>query len=368
MSQPPLSSARALPGMATPNIKDQKAVVPVMYSARTYLLITLAISLSFGVLALPSGLIPRKHVTVTDAVIICANTVLAFQIQFLLQYLLRYHPNPVQHWFSRQSRRVDRLLRAILTGLMVTSYFVIRRYIDPILGIALDDNSLLLIVSLAQLITAVGISCQLGVELSEQSRALILENEALRREQLQARYDSLKEQLSPHFLFNSLSTLSGLVYDEPAAAEQFIEEMAKVYRYLLQHGEQATVSLRDELGFVRSYTYLLQMRFGDGISIKMDLPPHVCDRLIPPLALQLLVENVVKHNVVDYLQPLVIHIEFVAPDILLVRNAYCPRLSSGGSNGVGLNNLANRIRLLTQQELLVEQTPTEFRVLVPLPA
>jgi len=364
----PSFTSAASPAPAPPRFAFPQTVVPVMFSERAYLLIALAISVVFGLIALPTGVLPRSYATAGEASLLCLNAILVFQVQFWLHYLLRYRPSALQRWFASRPFGTYWLLRAGLTALLVTAYSTGRYWLDGHLHIRLEHNSLGLILVLAQVVTVVGLSCQLGIELVERSRYLTLEIEALKREQLQARYESLKQQLSPHFLFNSLSTLGGLIQEEPAAAGQFVEEMAQVYRYLLKHGERTAVPLRDELSFVRSYTYLLQMRFGDGIALHIDLPEAVLGRQLPPLALQLLVENAVKHNTVSYHQPLVLHIDFVAPALLRVRNQYRPRLAPAASSGVGLSNLTNRIRLLNQQKLLIEQTATEFCVLVPLPA
>jgi two-component system LytT family sensor kinase len=341
---------------------------PVLYSQRAYLLITLGISGAFGVLLLPTAILARAHTSVGQALLLFFNPAFIFEILFGVNYLLRYRPSKVQRWLSLQPVWTNRWLRIWVSILLLGCYVGWRYYLDRSLGITLDDNSLLVQLLMVVLVTVVGFSFQIGIELTESGRHLTHEIEVLKREQLQARYDSLKQQLSPHFLFNSLSTLSGLIYDEPAAAEQFVEEMAQVYRYLLRHGEQAAVPLREELAFVRSYVYLLQMRFGEGMELKIIIPEHVLDRQLPPLALQLLVENAVKHNTVSVRQPLAITIEFATPDRLRVCNARAPRLTSEASSGTGLRNLTNRIRLLNQQRLLVEQTDYEFCVLLPLPA
>jgi sensor histidine kinase YesM len=361
-------SVPTVSSLAAPRLGLPQMVVPVMFSQRAYLLIALAISLVFGLIALPTGVLPRRYATVGEAMLLCLNAILIFQIQFWLHFLLRYYPSAVQRWFARQSLLADRWLRALLTAVLVTCYSLGRYHLDASLGINLDKPSITLLLTLAQVVTIVGLSCQLGIELVERSRYLTSEIELLKHEQLQARYESLKQQLSPHFLFNSLSTLGGLIYDEPAAAERFVNEMAQVYRYLLRHGEQMTVPLHEELAFVSSYAYLLQMRFGEGLALHIDLPAEVLDRPLPPLALQLLVENAVKHNTVSHRQPLVITINLASADQLRVCNPRNPRLSAVASSGTGLSNLTNRIRLLNQQHLLVEQTDHEFCVLLPLPA
>ncbi|RZK24076.1 MAG: hypothetical protein EOO56_02775 [Hymenobacter sp.] len=364
---PPLTSATRK-ASAFLRLGPDQVEGPVMFSRRGYLLVSLAISVCFGLLILPASILQRAHTTAGEALLLFLNPILLFQVQFALNYLLRYAHNPVQRWLSHYSARTNLLLRLLLTGLVVSLYGVGRHYLDSHLGLRLDTNPLDAVLAWSQVATAVGFSFQIAIELVENSRYLSLENELLKREQLQARYESLKQQLSPHFLFNSLSTLGELIYDEPAAAALFVEEMAQVYRYLLRHSDQSAVPLRDEIGFLRSYTYLLQMRFGEGIKLEIDLPAGIQDRAVPPLALQLLLENAVKHNTVSRRQPLLVRVDFVAPATLRVRNTRFPRLVPEPTSGIGLSNLTKRVRLLNQQKLLVEQTDREFLVYLPLPA
>ena len=340
----------------------------VMFSRRTYLKITLAISLCFGLVLLPGGLLQRSHTTQQQAILLLLNPILAFGQVFALNYLLRYSRNPLQRWLSRQPPRTNWRVRLVLNLLGSSCYFVGRYYLDKALGFQLDNNPPIALLGVVVIVTIVGISFQVAIEMVENSRRLTLENEALKREQLVARYESLKQQLSPHFLFNSLTTLSDLVYDEPAAAARFVEEMAQVYRYLLQYGELAAVPLRTEISFLRSYYYLLQMRFGEGLALIIDLPADIQEQLVPPLALQLLLENAVKHNKVSRHQPLVVRVDFVPPATIRVHNSRSPLLVPEPSSGIGLSNLTNRVLLLTQQPLLIEQTITDFSVYLPLPA
>ncbi|MGI4867549.1 MAG: sensor histidine kinase [Janthinobacterium lividum] len=366
MNQPLGSATGSPPSLPKPGTAQEDA--PVLFSRRTYLRITLAISVAFAMLLLPASILPRPHTTVGQALRLFVDAILLFEVQFVLNYWLRYRPNPVQRWFSRHSVWNDRLLRAVTTAVVFSGYILGRYYLDFYTGLRLSTNSLLSTMVVAQILAAVGLAFQFAIEQVESSRYLAFENESLKREQLQARFESLKQQLSPHFLFNSLSTLGELIYDDPVAAAQFVEEMAQVYRYLLRHGEQAAVPLREELCFLQSYAYLLEMRFGEGIQLVIDLPATIQERLVPPLALQLLLENAVKHNTVSRRQPLAIRVDFVAPATLRVRNTRRPRLTPERSSGVGLANLTNRVRLLNQQSLLVEQTASEFLVYLPLPA
>ncbi len=132
------------------------------------------------------------------------------------------------------------------------------------------------------------------------------EAEQLKKENLQSQLDSLKAQINPHFLFNSLSTLSSLVQEDPKQAERFIEELASVYRYLLQTNDQPLITLEQELNFIRAYFHLLQMRFGRTIELDIAVDERYYEFLLPPLTLQLLVENAVKHNTALLHRPLLI--------------------------------------------------------------
>lgn len=342
--------------------------MPPLYSGRTYLLVTLSITLAFGLLLLPGSLLARPHTTVGQAVLFFLNPIILFELLFGLNYVLRYRDGRLQQWLGRQPARASWAGRFLLTITLLSGYAVGRYYLDEWLGTHLDSAPLLVHIIQALLGSIIGFSFLLGIEQAASSRHLTLEIESLKRAQLQARYESLKQQLSPHFLFNSLSTLSGLVHEEPDAAERFIGEMARVYRYLLLHGEQPAVPLRAELAFARSYTYLLHTRFGEGLRLQVEVPDAILDRVLPPLALQLLVENAVKHNTLSYREPLVIRIDFVAPATLRVCNPRRPRLAAEASSGQGLRNLTNRVRLLNQQQLLLEQTAEVFCVLLPLPA
>lgn len=283
--------------------------------------------------------------------------------------VLRYSRNSAQYWLDRQSPRFNSGFRVGLSVLVALTYMFGFYYYDNVIkGLYKPNDSVPSTLIVALLFALISTGLQLAIEATEQSRFLALENEMLKQEQLQARYEGLKHQLSPHFLFNSLSTLSGLIHDEPAAAGQFVEEMSSVYRYLLRYGERNAVPLREELAFLHSYVYLLKMRFGQGLELQLQLPENIYERLLPPLALQLLVENAVKHNALTRRQPLTITIEFQAPATLVVRNTHRPRLTPEPSSGVGLSNLTTRIWLLHRQELLVDNADGIFSVYVPLPA
>jgi len=145
-----------------------------------------------------------------------------------------------------------------------------------------------------------------------------IENEQLKQADLRAQLTALQQQLSPHFLFNSLSTLKTIAQD--AETKHFIVQLSHVYRYLLSFNKRQVAKLSEELAFVRSYLYILQQRFEDALSITIEVPARYDEYLIPPLSLQLLIENAVKHNAFSQESPLIIVISVTADHSLLVKN------------------------------------------------
>ena len=192
------------------------------------------------------------------------------------------------------------------------------------------------------------------------------EKEELLRANLQSRFDSLKGQVNPHFLFNSLSTLSALIAKNPAKAEVYVEELSAVYRYLLRSNEQPLIPLKEELQFIQSYAHLLATRFGDNFSISFTIDEAYLRYLIPPLTLQLLVENAVKHNIISKEQHLNIQIFSTVSDRLHVVNNLQRKRAGVLSDKTGLSNIIGKYRLLKYPEVEVKETATTFSVILPL--
>lgn len=198
-----------------------------------------------------------------------------------------------------------------------------------------------------------------------EKRDIALENEALKQAHLLAEHETLKQQVSPHFLFNSLNTLRSLTKHDPQQAIAFIGELASVYRYLLQHQDKPVVSVGEELDFVRSYLYLLQIRFGEAIQTAIEVPASALTQPMPPNTLQLLVENAVKHNTVSTKRPLHISIG-VEGNYLAVQNNLQVKAEPTASSRLGLSNISRRYLLLTGKDIIIQQDPACFRVLLPI--
>lgn len=180
-----------------------------------------------------------------------------------------------------------------------------------------------------------------------------------------AKFESLKNQIDPHFLFNSLNVLSSLIEENPDNAQRFTTSLSKVYRYVLEQKDKELVPVEEELAFAKTYMNLLKMRFEN--SLFYELPTSIIDpeAKVVPLSLQLLLENTVKHNVVSEKRPLHIRI-FVENGYLVVENDYQKKEVLQDHKGVGLQNIINRYGIITQREVLIGQNEKVFTVKIPI--
>ncbi|ARN76841.1 hypothetical protein BST97_01850 [Nonlabens spongiae] len=181
----------------------------------------------------------------------------------------------------------------------------------------------------------------------------------------EAQFDALKNQLDPHFLFNSLNVLVSLIEENPKAATKFTTSLSKVYRYVLEQRNKETVAVDEELNFARTYVHLLKMRFEDSLEIEIPEQSQDPDALVVPLSLQLLLENAVKHNTVSDSKPLKIRI-FETGGELVVENNLQPKSVVKKGSGVGLQNIASRYGLLTDRKMSIEKTDYQYKVQVPI--
>lgn len=178
--------------------------------------------------------------------------------------------------------------------------------------------------------------------------------------------ECLKSQVNPHFLFNSLSILSSLVRIDPVLSEQFIDHLSRTYRYILEKRDMPLVTLRQELGFIQSFSFLLQIRFSDKFELKMDISDSDMDRFkMAPLTLQWLVENAIRHNRMSVARPLVVTLA-ILDDVLKVSNNIQLRGASGDLKGSGLQMMSSHYALLTHRPLRAGVEGNDFIVHVPL--
>jgi LytS/YehU family sensor histidine kinase len=195
-------------------------------------------------------------------------------------------------------------------------------------------------------------------------RKAAIELEKVQHESTLAKYETLKNQLNPHFLFNSLNALTNLVYEDEDKAVKFIDQLALIYQYVLQTQDKELVPVSEELRFLDAYLYLQRIRFEDKLKVKFEVDGISGD--VAPLALQMLIENAIKHNVVSEDDPLYINIH-AAGDYLVIENNLQKKRSLGeGSPGIGLENIHRRYELLTPVKVEVQQDEKTFCVKLPI--
>jgi len=188
----------------------------------------------------------------------------------------------------------------------------------------------------------------------------------LREEQLIFQYETLKSQVNPHFLFNSLNTLSSLVYRDPVLSDEFIGKLSSIYRYILENVDTELVSLSSEIEFVRKYFELQQVRDNGKIDLQINIGNPESYKILP-ISLQLLMENAFKHNAATREQPLKMEISLIDNDQMIeFRNNYQPKLQMEGSSGIGLKNLGERMKLTVHRELEIQKSDEIFLVRVPI--
>src|SRR5215204_2699326 len=192
------------------------------------------------------------------------------------------------------------------------------------------------------------------------------EKKQLEKEKLWAQLEKLNQQVSPHFLFNTLNSLSSLITEDPVEADRFLNEMSKVYRYLLENNRHELVTLQTEIKFIHSFYQLLKLRYNKGIELTCQIPAEYDNYQLPPLTLQLLVENAVKHNITSRDQPLQIEIVVTENGRLIIKNKLQRKAVKPLSHKIGLNNIAVKYQLMQQEEIIVKEEDGCFIVSLPL--
>lgn len=205
----------------------------------------------------------------------------------------------------------------------------------------------------------------MALKLINQSKADALEKQMLKQRSLQNELEALKNQINPHFLFNSLNTLSLLVREDPKAAGKFINKLSFLFRYILQSQENQLVTVQEELKVAESYIHLIQQRYKQNFEVKITLEVDVLQKKIPVLSLQMLLENAVKHNEISENKPLLVEI-FAEKDYVVVKNKLQERVGQIESTHKGLKNLSTRASLMTDKEVIILRNAEHFIVKIPV--
>jgi ligand-binding sensor domain-containing protein len=190
--------------------------------------------------------------------------------------------------------------------------------------------------------------------------------ERLEKDKVMFQFETLKNQVNPHFLFNSFNTLVALIEDDQQAAVEYVERMSDFFRNILLYREKDTITLQEELELIRNYYFLQQKRYGSNLNLQVEVPDSELEKQVAPLTLQLLVENAIKHNVVSKQDPLLVEIFTEKDSYLTVRNNLQPKKNAERSTGIGLSNIKSRFAILGKRPVIVRQNDSVFEVKVPL--
>ncbi len=261
-------------------------------------------------------------------------------------------------------------LRWNLTGLFIytTLAIIVVNYFWWVLFIGEDISFLfkngLIILIIEFVVTVVIVSILLAISFFKSWREAAVNEERLKKESMAHQYKALRNQVNPHFLFNSLNTLSTLVYKDQDQAAQFIKELSEVYRYILEHKDSEVVDITTELDFIEKYVYLQKIRHAQSLVVKLEGQNNNGFKVIP-MSIQMLIENAIKHNVISTESPLIVEI-YRKDGYIIVKNNLQRKTTVKDSAGIGLDNLKRRYEFITDKEFIIEETEKEYIVKVPI--
>ena len=296
---------------------------------------------------------------------VLAEVFVTFMVAFCLFILNYYILRPFNP--SKRIKLPVILLSILLTVIAVTILSDLFFTIKHLLSTDPGQRKFNLLYTFRDMFMAfVVMVCVFVIRLINEKQTIRLENEKLIRENLQSQYESLKNQVSPHFLFNSLTALKELIDFNPVNARQYVSHLSNVLRYTLQANDNKTISLADEIESVMSYLFLIKIRFDVNLKTEFNINDGYNNHRLPPLAIQTLIENAVKHNEISKRNPLTLSIRSTDNSTLIVSNTFQEKLTQEPGTGIGLVNLSKQYKLLCGQDVLISKLNNEFRVEIPL--
>ncbi len=245
-------------------------------------------------------------------------------------------------------------------GLIIILYFTHISIVENLL----HQKIVWLLIALGILFIFIFIMFSISLRITEKWIGLLNEIDRLKEAKLKSDYNSLQDQLNPHFLFNNLSVLKSMIIYDPQAAVVFTQNFTDVYRYVLQSSQKATTTLANELEFIKSYIGLHKERLGDSLLVNIDINTDILTKELPSLALQLLVENAIKHNIASKNAPLKIFITAKTDNLTVSNNINIKE--STYSTQTGLKNLVERYQMLTRSQVDINKNNNTFSVTIPL--
>ena len=315
------------------------------------------------------GYVPIRGVEHFSAMIISGTILSAIMMGIVFFFDLKMVGHLDRHfiWAERYGFRISlELLAGFVLGGMIGILFtlfseIIFGYKEPFLEVILSNFFI------AAIINLIIIAVIEAVKFFRRNQQAQLKAEILERENISMRFDMLKKQLDPHFLFNSLNILSSLIRRDKKKSQEFIDAFSAVYRYTLEVLDRPVVKVTEELDFARDYLFLQKLRFEEAFEFEIQIADVCREKLLPPLALQILIENAFKHNIATKKKPLRIKIQCEREAArLIVSNNIQQKISIKNRRGIGLENLKNRYTLVTDSKPEIEKSDNLYLVKLPL--
>ncbi|PZR20227.1 MAG: hypothetical protein DI539_11485 [Flavobacterium psychrophilum] len=332
---------------------------------KQYYFLGVIICLGIAIAALPIRLSGNDNIQMLNVFKIVSYT---FTVSLVSYFIHFYFSNRKTNFVSKESRYVYSILSVFFISFIILPLDAAFDYIFSLVNDKHDwfdskSSDWILLILRCLLISSIYFFVVFYLKLLEERQQDNLEIERLKQAQLEANLSNLKEQMSPHFLFNTLNTLSSITQEKKT--KDFISELANVYRYMLVHNKMNVVTLSEEMSFIKSYLYIIKTRMASAIEIDITVDEGLMVMAMPPLTLQLLIENAIKHNVTSRSYPLRIQI-YNTDSHVIVTNSIKLKNSVQHSTGVGLSNLINRYNLLFSQTILIEADNDHFNIKLPI--
>ncbi len=332
----------------------------------TRILISLVLGLpSYAVFALIRNF-PFSQITTYAYVEYSLTATVAFFLIFEVQNLKSKKLNKYYNWETHPWKRlsIELVSSLMITILVVTACYSFLYLV--IWDMSIFPPSIYLYVSLVFFVSLCFMAFVNAAPIITSWKSSLTKAETLEKEAVKAKLEALRTQLSPHFFFNNLSILNGLIDERPELAKDFIARLSEVFRYILKHKNDEVVPLQEELKFIEDYGFLLNTRFENKVEISIDGNTN-SNQFIPPITLQQLIENAVKHNESSFKKPLSISVQVDnEKNVICVKNPLQEKKGTVPSTGIGLLNLKERFDVLTEREIEISNTDGEFQIKLPL--
>ena len=286
---------------------------------------------------------------------------MAIGISRIIAWLDKKHPwlqNPAKRLFLQLASTIG--FSVLVIGIVILIMIVANQEQIPS-GIIYETTIFMVKIGVSFLILSMLVVH--AIQFFRNWKKSVIMQEQLKREQLDLQYETLKSQINPHFLFNSLNAITSLIRKDPDKATLFVKKLSGVFRYVLEQKDKEITTVEAELGFVESYIFLQKIRFGDNLVLNTDVTDR--EKFVVPLSFQMLIENAIKHNVISREYPLTISIYSKNDDYI----AFTNNLRKKGpvaTSGTGLNNIKSRFSFFTSRPVIVSKDETSFTVELPV--